>query len=85
MFLAQKETGLSRSQVRQVVAEGDVVVNGVAPKVSQKLKEGDVVELTLKPAKDAIAVAFAGIEAEPLAEFDIAHPARIPAIGMLAD
>lgn len=57
VFLAQKETGLSRSQVKHVVEEGDVLVNGLAPKVSQKLKEGDVVELTLKPAKEAFAVA----------------------------
>ncbi|MBN1474956.1 MAG: RluA family pseudouridine synthase [Syntrophaceae bacterium] len=57
LFLAQKDTGLSRSQVKHVVEEGDVLVNGLVPKVSQKLKEGDVVELTLKPAKEAIAVA----------------------------
>lgn len=57
VFLAQEDTGLSRSQVKNVVEEGAVMVNGLAPKVSQKLKEGDVVELTLKPAKDAIAVA----------------------------
>lgn len=57
VFLAQKETGLSRSQIKYVVEEGDVLVNGLAPKASQKLKEGDVVELTLKPPKEAIAVA----------------------------
>lgn len=57
VFLAQKDTGLSRSQVKHVVEEGDVLVNGLAPKVSQKLKDGDVVELTLKPPKEAIAVA----------------------------
>ncbi len=57
VFLAQKDTGLSRSQVKHVVEEGDVLVNGLVPKVSQKLKEGDLVELTLKPAKEAAAVA----------------------------
>jgi len=57
VFLVQKETGLSRSQIKHVVEEGDVLVNGLAPKVSQKLKEGDIVELTLKPVKEAIAVA----------------------------
>jgi len=55
--MAQKDTGLSRSQVKHVVEEGDVLVNGLVPKVSQKLKEGDIVELTLKPAKEAVAVA----------------------------
>ncbi len=57
VFMAQKDTGLSRSQVKHVVEEGDVLVNGLVPKVSQKLKEGDIVELTLNPAKDSIAVA----------------------------
>ena len=57
VFLTQKDTGLSRSQVKHVVEEGDVLVNGLVPKASQKLKEGDIVELTLKPAKDSIAVA----------------------------
>ena len=57
VFLTQKDTGLSRSQVKHVVEEGDVLVNGSVPKVSQKLKEGDVVELTLKPAKEAVAAA----------------------------
>ena len=57
VFMAQKDTGLSRSQVKHVVEEGDVLVNGLVPKVSQKLKEGDIVELTLKPAKEAVAVA----------------------------
>ncbi len=57
VFLAQTETGLSRSQVKNIVEEGDVLVNGLAPKVSQKLKAGDIIELTLKPAKEAAAVA----------------------------
>lgn len=57
VFLAQTETGLSRSQVKNIVEEGDVLVNGLVPKVSQKLKEGDIVELTLKPAKEAVAAA----------------------------
>ncbi len=57
LFLAQRETGLSRSQVKNVVEEGDVLVNGYVPKVSQKLKEGDVIELTLKPPKEAVACA----------------------------
>src|SRR4030066_312784 len=57
VFLAQKDTGLSRSQVKHVVEEGDVLVNGLVPKVSQKLKEGDIVELTLKPAIESVAVA----------------------------
>jgi 23S rRNA pseudouridine1911/1915/1917 synthase len=57
VFLAQGDALLSRSQVKRVVEEGDVLVNGIVPKVSQRLKEGDIISLHLKPAKEAIASA----------------------------
>ena len=57
VFLAQGDAVLSRSQVKRVVEEGDVLVNGIVPKVSQRLKEGDIISLNLKPAKEAIASA----------------------------
>jgi 23S rRNA pseudouridine1911/1915/1917 synthase len=57
LFLAQADATLSRSQVKRVVEEGNVLVNGILPKPSQLLKEGDIVSLTLKPAKEAVAVA----------------------------
>ena len=56
-FSLQSNASLSRSQVKRVVEEGDVLVNGLAPKVSQRLKEGDIISLTLKPAKETIASA----------------------------
>ncbi|MEI8172935.1 MAG: RluA family pseudouridine synthase [Deltaproteobacteria bacterium] len=43
VFLSGKVVDLSRSQVRRVVDEGLVRVNLVHPKVSYRLKEGDVV------------------------------------------
>ncbi len=57
LFLTQTDTSLSRSQVKRLVEEGDVLVNGQAPKVSQRLKEGDTVSYKIRPAKEAIAVA----------------------------
>jgi 23S rRNA pseudouridine1911/1915/1917 synthase len=57
VFLAQGDAAISRSQVKRVVEEGDVLVNGLAPKVSQRLKEGDIISLNLKPAKEAVASA----------------------------
>ena len=57
VFLTQNDAALSRSQVKRVVEEGDVLVNGIVPKVSQRLKEGDIISLHLKPVKEAIASA----------------------------
>jgi 23S rRNA pseudouridine1911/1915/1917 synthase len=57
VFLAQGDAAISRSQVKRVVEEGDVLVNGIVPKVSQRLKEGDIISLNLKPAKEAVASA----------------------------
>ncbi|MFZ3156510.1 MAG: RluA family pseudouridine synthase, partial [Smithella sp.] len=39
-----------------VIEEGDVLVNGKAPKVSQHLKEGDVIILTQRPPIEATAL-----------------------------
>jgi 23S rRNA pseudouridine1911/1915/1917 synthase len=57
IFLAQSDAGISRSHVKQVIEEGDVLVNDKVPKVSQKLKEGDVIILTQRPPIEAAAVA----------------------------
>jgi 23S rRNA pseudouridine1911/1915/1917 synthase len=56
IFLAQSETALSRSQVKYAIEEGDVLVNGKVSKVSQHLKEGDVIVLTKKPPVEAQAI-----------------------------
>lgn len=57
IFLAQSEVEISRSHVKQVIEEGDVLINGKVPKVSQKLKEGDVIILTQRPPVEATAFA----------------------------
>jgi len=56
VFLAQADASFSRSQIKNAIEEGDVIVNGKPPKVSQHLKAGDVVELHLEAAIDALAV-----------------------------
>jgi len=56
VYLAQSDEALSRSQVKYAIEEGDVLVNGTPPKVSQKLKEGDVVVFIKKPPAEARAV-----------------------------
>ncbi len=55
VFLAQADESFSRSQIKNAIEEGDVTVNGKVPKVSQHLKEGDVVALHLEPAVEAVA------------------------------
>jgi 23S rRNA pseudouridine1911/1915/1917 synthase len=57
IFLAQVEPTISRSHVKHVIEEGDVLVNGKVPKVSQHLKEGDIIILTQRPPIEATAVA----------------------------
>ncbi len=57
IFLTQSDAALSRSQVKYAIEEGDVLVNDNVPKVSQKLKNGDVITLNKKPPIEAAAVA----------------------------
>lgn len=56
VFLSQADESFSRSQIKYAIEEGDVLVNGTERKVSQHLKAGDVVELHLEPAIEAIAI-----------------------------
>ncbi len=56
VFLPQNDPSLSRSQVKRAIEEGDVLVNSLPPKPSQRLKEGDVILLTLRPAQEAAAI-----------------------------
>ena len=56
VFLAQADESFSRSQIKNAIEEGDVSVNGKEPKVSRHLKAGDVVELHLEPAIEAVAI-----------------------------
>jgi 23S rRNA pseudouridine1911/1915/1917 synthase len=56
IFLAQNDQSFSRSQVKRAIAEGDVLVNALAPKPSLRLKEGDIICLNLRPAQEAVAI-----------------------------
>jgi len=56
VFLAQADASFSRSQIKNAIEEGDVLVNGKEPKVSQHLKAGDVVTLHIEAAVEAVAV-----------------------------
>ena len=56
IFLSQSDAAISRSHVKCVIEEGDVLVNGIIPKVSQRLKEGDVIILTQRPPQEASAL-----------------------------
>ncbi len=56
IFLPQNDPSLSRSQVKRAIEEGAVLVNNITPKPSQRLKKGDIVRLSLRPAQVAIAV-----------------------------
>jgi 23S rRNA pseudouridine1911/1915/1917 synthase len=47
VFLSQKETVLSRSQVKHLIEKGNVQVRGRKAKAGMRLKENDVVTLTL--------------------------------------
>jgi 23S rRNA pseudouridine1911/1915/1917 synthase len=41
--------GLSRSQLKRLIDSGDVLVNGATSKASAKLREGDIVVVTIPP------------------------------------
>ncbi len=56
VFLPQIDSSLSRSQVKRAIEEGDILVNNLVPKPSRRLKEGDIVKLTQRPAAEAKAL-----------------------------
>lgn len=46
-FLAQAELGLTRSRLRQLISDGNVVVNGAAVKPAHRLRSGDLVSVSV--------------------------------------
>jgi 23S rRNA pseudouridine1911/1915/1917 synthase len=56
IFLTQSYSSLSRSQVKRMIAEGDVLVNNLPSKPAQWLQEGDIIRLTIRPAREASAI-----------------------------
>jgi 23S rRNA pseudouridine1911/1915/1917 synthase len=57
VFLAKANSSFSRSQIQAAIEDGDVALNGKAFKAGRRLKAGDKVELKIKPAVEAVAVA----------------------------
>ena len=53
LFLARQGQGLTRSQARRLMEEGQVLLNGSVPKASQKLRPGDRVSVTVPPPRPA--------------------------------
>ena len=51
LFLVRKGPGLTRSQVRRLLDEGYVQLNGEAPKPSRKIQAGDLITLIVASAK----------------------------------
>ena len=60
LFLAGREVGLSRSQIRRAIGEGYVLVNGRPVPAGRKVKTGDEVVLRLPQMKPS------GVQAEPI-------------------
>ncbi len=56
VFLTQTDPSLSRSRIKRAIEEGEVLVNDLAPKPGQRLKEGDLIRLNLQTAKEALAL-----------------------------
>jgi len=54
-FLAARLSGLSRSQIKRLVDDGDVQVDGVAAKAGHKLRRGERVRVRLHPPAPAVA------------------------------
>ena len=50
-FLAGQDTGLTRSRLHALIAEGYATLNGGVVKPSQKVRAGDVVRLTAPPPR----------------------------------
>jgi 23S rRNA pseudouridine1911/1915/1917 synthase len=51
LFLAGRETGLSRAQIQRSVAEGRVLVNGRPIKAGRRVKAADIIAIRIPEAK----------------------------------
>ncbi len=56
ILLPQNDPSLSRSRVKRMIEEGDVLVNNLPSKPAQRLQEGDIIRLTIRSAREAVAV-----------------------------
>ena len=51
LFIAGRDTGMTRSQVRRLIEDGYVLLNGSGSKASRKLRPGDRVSLSVPPPR----------------------------------
>ena len=56
-YLARLDLGLTRSRLRQLIAEGNVLVNGVAVKPAHRVRPGDRVAVSVPPPRPSGVVA----------------------------
>jgi len=56
ILLPQNDPSLSRSRVKRMIEEGDVLVNNLPSKPAQRLQEGDIIRLTIRSVREAAAV-----------------------------
>ncbi len=52
VYLAEKNSSLSRSHIKKLIDSGSVTVNSHAVKVSCRLREGDVIDVLLDPPRE---------------------------------
>ena len=50
-FLASQDLAITRSQIHRLIEEGQVAINGLHAKPSQKVRSGDIIVLTILPPK----------------------------------
>lgn len=55
-YLAGLDLGLTRSRLQQLIADGDVLVNGAAVKPSHRIRPGDRIQLSPPPPRPAAAI-----------------------------
>ena len=51
LFIARRQPRLTRSQVQRLLGEGYVLLNGLTPKASQKLRPGDRISVIVPPPR----------------------------------
>ena len=56
-FLAQADLGITRSRLRQLIADGNVLVNGTAVKPAHRLRPGDLVSVSVPAPRPSGVVA----------------------------
>lgn len=52
VFLSDADLNLTRSRIQKLIAEGCITVNASGAKANLKLRQGDVIEIELPPAKE---------------------------------